>query len=490
MKISTIIPIYNAEKYIGRCIESILAQGIGEQEIICVDDGSTDNSLSILREYEKAHNNIHILTQKNSFAGVARNHGLSIAKGEYVHFMDADDYVLPGAYLKVYETARRNDADYVKARNSIFDMQSGNRLDGNFYTLENYPEDIFERVISFKEYIDIFLDTSKAPWTSFVRRRFLEKRGIKFDSLKCVNDHSFYFDVVCHADRLVLCDCYMVDHQVNNKDSLMGIRSDNFVCNLQSFQIVRDVVSDVPDELYRRILGWGLGSLLEWYYRLNEQQKAENEAILRQFFKELNWGEIDRCTLSDSIMNPIYEMLGIRFSDVVEYQIENTAALEDYFQDINEVIIYGAGRVCFALIQYLAERNYDLNKIFCIVVSNKLNNPDNILGIPVCTFKDIDLKKIKEVVIATFENVHFQIYHTLSLSSSCRIKAVTNYLYAEMRRMNHDLSVDILQNALWIRLDLQRVASEITDSLEQIKQRLQSLEDSYYNREKLLGDEN
>lgn len=477
MKISTIIPVYNAEKYIGRCIESILAQGIDEQEIICVDDGSTDNSLSILREYESAHNNIHVLTQKNSFAGTARNHGLSIAKGEYVHFMDADDYVLPGAYLKVYETARRNDADYVKARNNSFDMQSGNQLDNNFYTLRNYPEDIFERVITFKEYPDVFLDTSRAPWTSFVRRSFLEKHGIRFDSLRCVNDHSFYYNVVCHADRLVLCDCYMVNYQVNNKDSLMGIRSDNFVCNLQSFRIVRGVVSDMPDELYRRILGWGLKSLVRWYYRLDGQKKAENETILRQFFKELNWDEIDRCTLSDSIMNPIYELLGMRFSDVVEYQIKNTEALEDYFKDIDEVIIYGAGRVCFALIQYLAEQNYNLNKIFCIAVSNKLNNPDNILGIPVCTFKDIDLTKVKEVVIATFENVQLPIYHMLSLNSSCKIKAVTNYLYAEMRRMNRDLSVDILQNALWIRSDLQKVASEITDGLEQIKQRLQSLED-------------
>ena len=92
IKISVIIPVYNAEQYLKQCMESVLGQTLKEIEIICIDDGSTDNSLNILREYQKKDNRIIIFSQENQGAAVARNRGLDLAKGIYVAFMDPDDY--------------------------------------------------------------------------------------------------------------------------------------------------------------------------------------------------------------------------------------------------------------------------------------------------------------------------------------------------------------------------------------------------------------
>ena len=93
-KVSVIIPVYNVEEYLRECLDSIVKQTLREIEIICVDDGSTDNSLEILKEYAKKDNRITVITQKNLHAGVARNAGLAVAKGEYLSFLDSDDFFL------------------------------------------------------------------------------------------------------------------------------------------------------------------------------------------------------------------------------------------------------------------------------------------------------------------------------------------------------------------------------------------------------------
>jgi glycosyltransferase involved in cell wall biosynthesis len=90
--ISIIIPVYNAEKYLNKCLESVINQTLKDIEIICINDGSTDNSLDILQKYAKQDNRFIIINQDSSGAGVARNAGLDKAQGEYLAFLDSDDF--------------------------------------------------------------------------------------------------------------------------------------------------------------------------------------------------------------------------------------------------------------------------------------------------------------------------------------------------------------------------------------------------------------
>ena len=92
-KISVIIPIYNAEKYLLKCIDSIINQDFTNFEIICIDDGSKDNSLTLLNEYKKRDNRILVFTQNNQGQGVARNKGIQKATGDFLVFIDPDDYI-------------------------------------------------------------------------------------------------------------------------------------------------------------------------------------------------------------------------------------------------------------------------------------------------------------------------------------------------------------------------------------------------------------
>ncbi len=110
-KVSIIIPVYNVEKYLKECLNSVVNQTLKEIEIICVDDGSTDNSLSILEEYAKKDNRINLLKQENSGAGAARNKGLDSARGEYIYFLDSDDFLELNAIEILYNQIAKNQAD-------------------------------------------------------------------------------------------------------------------------------------------------------------------------------------------------------------------------------------------------------------------------------------------------------------------------------------------------------------------------------------------
>lgn len=113
MKISAVLPVYNVAAYLPRCLDSILATGYPDLEIICVNDGSTDNSLEILRQYEARDSRIIIFDKANGGVSSARNAGLKIAVGEYVTFIDPDDYIHPRYFEVLAACAERHDADFV-----------------------------------------------------------------------------------------------------------------------------------------------------------------------------------------------------------------------------------------------------------------------------------------------------------------------------------------------------------------------------------------
>ena len=110
-KVSVIIPVYNVGKYLRKCLDSVINQTLKDIEIICVNDGSTDNSGKILDEYAAKDKRIKVIHQENQGLGAARNVGIDLAKGEYIGFVDSDDWISTGFYEKLYETAKRENSD-------------------------------------------------------------------------------------------------------------------------------------------------------------------------------------------------------------------------------------------------------------------------------------------------------------------------------------------------------------------------------------------
>lgn len=194
IKISIIVPCYNVEKYIRECLVSILEQTMPDIEIICVDDGSTDGTLTILEEYRKQYKKILILSQKNQGSGIARNQGISAARGEYLAFMDADDfYPAKDTLEKTYQTAKRENAEICGGsccffRNGVFTY---NGLGKGYVFVE-----------------DGWVDKTDYPiisgfWRFVYKRDFIEKNGIRFPNyLRCQDPPFFECVSVCRAHIL------------------------------------------------------------------------------------------------------------------------------------------------------------------------------------------------------------------------------------------------------------------------------------------------
>ena len=121
VKISIIIPVYNSEKYLKECLDSCINQTMAEIEIICVDDGSTDNSINILRQYERVYSRIKIIChEENEKQGAARNTGVEDAKGEYVWFVDSDDFINQSACQLLYDTIKKHNVDLLSFCGVVF----------------------------------------------------------------------------------------------------------------------------------------------------------------------------------------------------------------------------------------------------------------------------------------------------------------------------------------------------------------------------------
>lgn len=245
-KISVIIPVYNVEQYLRECLDSVINQTLKEIEIICVDDGSTDKSLEILKEYAQKDNRITVITQENLHAGVARNAGLAIAKGEYVHFLDSDDWVDLDTYEKLYDIAKKHPTKVIKFCSYCFDNKTKSLVNSFFTRMGAVQDDKFNKNLGLKKDIDTLVDVSDAPWSGLYDRQFLNSKSIRFDNLLCANDVSFFYRCIINTDYI-----YMVNrterfvyYRINNSTSLIGIRAYNFDCQINQFVNINRIIKN------------------------------------------------------------------------------------------------------------------------------------------------------------------------------------------------------------------------------------------------------
>lgn len=204
-KISFIVPAYNQEQYLSRCIESLRWQTLDEIEIICVNDGSTDRTGVILKEYAVRDGRISILEKQNSGVSDSRNRGLAMARGEYVAFVDGDDWVAPDYAEKVHSAAQRFNADLVSSDFRCIDYLSGRQLD-HWWTWDNQVRRFGLRLDEPQSFADMpYLRIYGSSWQWLFRRRFLADNRLTFPGgMRLSEDLLFMAEVFTVADKFVI----------------------------------------------------------------------------------------------------------------------------------------------------------------------------------------------------------------------------------------------------------------------------------------------
>lgn len=224
IKISVIIPVYNVEKYLEQCLNSVVNQTLKDIEIICINDNSSDNSLTILERYAKKDNRITIINNlKNSGGGFSRNEGLKIAKGEYISFIDADDWVEEEMLEYTYNESKSKNLDLL-----IFLAKNYDDVNSEFYEIDYYNfkclDDSFKnRLFYFDEVKDLIFCFAVSPWLKLYKKELLDKSNAKFPKERVMHDNPFFYNVFLNAERMELVEEYFY-YRRRHKTSLVNMR--------------------------------------------------------------------------------------------------------------------------------------------------------------------------------------------------------------------------------------------------------------------------
>ncbi|MDO5841812.1 MAG: glycosyltransferase [Methanobrevibacter ruminantium] len=220
-KVSVILPVYNVGNYLNDSLNLLLNQTLNDIEIICVNDGSTDNSLLILEDFSLKDSRIKIINQENMGAGIARNNGMNIAQGEYIYFIDADDIVTIDILEKLYYNAINNDSDFVLFKVAKFNEKEIN-YNSPIYDLEKiFPGADFNNFIfSALDIKQNVLNVAFAPWTKFYKREFLEKNKLEFPDIYSYNDILFHVKSMLMSSKISFVPEFLYFYRLDNPDSI------------------------------------------------------------------------------------------------------------------------------------------------------------------------------------------------------------------------------------------------------------------------------
>ena len=247
-KISVIIPVYNVEKYLRQCLDSVINQTYKDLEIICVDDCSTDNSRQILQEYAKKDERIKILyNKKNSKLGPTRNNGLKVATGKYIHFLDSDDWLEPNAYETLINDAEKGyDAVYFLWNN--VDIKNGAILPQNF-------KKSFSRAWVIEE-------SGVNAWHGLYKKDFLSENNLEFNDYSCMEDLEFTYKAIIFSNNMCVLDKQLLNYRINNPNSLISKYHKFYYCALNSYNTIYEISKQLSENDRDEILSVMLNSVL------------------------------------------------------------------------------------------------------------------------------------------------------------------------------------------------------------------------------------
>lgn len=296
--VSVIMPVYNSKPYISECLNSLLSQSMDCFEIICVDDGSTDGTGNLLREYEKLYPFIKVVRQENKGAGSARNYGYSFAQGKYVIFLDSDDYFDRQLLEKVCDKAEKNNCDIV-----LFDI----------YRFDNQTKEIFTPSLNVNQKVlpslevfsvddipeSIFNLSLGVTWNKLYKNRFIHENNLRFQEIRNSNSVYFSFATFLLAKRISVVNERLLYYRSNNPKSTVGQIGNSPLCFIDAWRALHDVVVSKNDA--RIQLSFAKAFITYAKRRLSEYKSIDTATEVYCYLKKttIDEFELDKISKTD-----------------------------------------------------------------------------------------------------------------------------------------------------------------------------------------------
>lgn len=279
MKLSIIIPVYNTEKYLKNCIASLINQELKEKELIFINDGSTDNSFNILQEYKNKYDNILVLNQENLGQGVARNNALKIAKGDYITFVDSDDYISGSrSYSNLIKKCIYEDLDILIFNYNI--VKNEKKL--------NVVEFKDEKVFNDKEIIGKFLLTNEVEGftcNKIFRRDLLIRNNIKFLEGRKFEDIPVVVDCIMQSKKISFNNEKIYNYVANYMSTTRNININTLLDEVYSMNLVINKIKNKYKNQFNKEIRFYISKKLKLYRIYRFRNLLKRKLSIRDYIK-------------------------------------------------------------------------------------------------------------------------------------------------------------------------------------------------------------
>lgn len=294
--VSIVVPIYNIEKYLRECLDSIINQTLQNIEIICVNDGSKDNSLSIIEEYQQKDPRIKLVSHENHGYGYSMNAGFKVAQGKYIGIVEPDDYIDVRMFERLFVAAEKYNTECVKSDFYTFIGDGEERVIEKKSLSTLYPDLYYKRISP--RYETRAFSFIKNNWTGIYRRDFIEKANISHNETPGASyqDNGFWFQCFCRLNSLVFIKEAFYYYRQDNPNSSINNERNAFIIynewefikrkcskNLEMFPALRDIY-----------LRQKLNSLIWHYNRINASFKPKFKQLFTKYIVELVYSNLLR----------------------------------------------------------------------------------------------------------------------------------------------------------------------------------------------------
>lgn len=382
VKVSVVVPVYNSERYLEQCLDSILKQTLVDIEVICVNDGSTDTSLKIMRDYEARDDRIIVLDKENTGYGDSLNRGLALSKGEYIAVVESDDFIDDDMFAILYAKAQENDLQIVRS---------------NYYEYREDSGSVFRELVPGVACDTIFKPSDKEKcftgeiylWTSIYKRGFIEENNIRFNNTPGASyqDVSFTFKALACADRAMSVKHAFYNYRLDNPNSSVRSKEKVYcICDefdeIERFCNARPDIRDrmkniIPYMLFKRYMGtyWRIDRKFKGAFLIrlkNDLARYSEENINHRIWSSEDWEfylNIKARCVDTCLQRKLYELVN--------------PAIVEYLKD-RDVYIYGAGQVGKRIKNWL--ESYGINTKCFLVTSDGASEDGDL---PIKNFSEL-----------------------------------------------------------------------------------------------------
>lgn len=302
-RLSIIVPCYKVEKYLPRCMDSLVHQSLCDIEIIAINDGSPDGCLEILKDYQKKYpDKVVIIDKENEGVWKGRTDGVSVASGEYIGFLDSDDYASEDFAFSLYEKAKETDADIAVCGFDRIDMDSG-----NLYSREMVKPG--DKVIEIEKNPGALLEMNGAPWNKICRASLLKNMYQMKHIPKVLDDMMFLQLIYLRSEKIVFVPESLAYYMVRKDSIINSVKKELLESTYEAMIEVRSVYEKERPELLDYVDANAFLHLgISLMYRLSEDRSVNFDEALKHNMEILNtyfprWNQTDYTKLSYVIRN-------------------------------------------------------------------------------------------------------------------------------------------------------------------------------------------